>query len=74
MGTQDHPGVVPASQPGRVREGFSVGWGWGDQSPEEKESTLPALAHSPTQREMGEKEGERWGGGKRCPDGEGWEG
>lgn len=37
----------------------------------EEVSALPALAHSPTQREIGEKEGERQDWGKRCADEEG---
>lgn len=36
-------------------------------------SASPALAPSHTQREMGEKEGKRWGGGKRYADRERWE-
>ena len=37
----------------------------------EEVSATPDLAHSPTQREMGEQEGKKWGGGRRCADGDG---
>lgn len=40
----------------------------------EEVSPWPASARSFTQREMGEKRGEIWGGGKRCADGEAWGG
>ena len=67
-----HPEVVPASYVSVF--GMVSLWGWwgrGDQSSEGKVSTLPSLTHSPTQREIREKEGKRWSRGKRCPDGEG---
>ena len=36
----------------------------------EEVNAWPALAHSPTRREMGKKEGQRRAGGKKCADGE----
>lgn len=59
-------GVLPASltESGKAFSGGVIG------SQREELSVLPDLAYSPTQREIGDKEGERWGGRKRCADGE----
>lgn len=61
--------MLPASlaESGKAFSGGVIG-------PQREEvSALPDLAHSPTQREIGEKEGERWGGRKRCVMGRGGE-